>query len=146
MSADLTNQTPLDKNLEEVLSELTEETKKELFVALSETKLSSFSGPIPHPEILKGYKDVDPSFPERIISMAEREQKSRIALAEKREEESQRIARRGQIFGGILAMLIIISCVLLVLFGAHTVAIAIGTTTIIAISAIFVLQTLPSRR
>ncbi|WP_343353257.1 hypothetical protein V3I05_07940 [Helicobacter mastomyrinus] len=32
---------------------------------------ASFEGPIPPPQILSGYKDIDSSFPDRILKMAE---------------------------------------------------------------------------
>ncbi len=36
-----------------------------------------FEGPIPPPQILKGYKDIDDSFPDRILKMAEKDLQTR---------------------------------------------------------------------
>lgn len=41
---------------------------------------SFFQGPLPPPEDLQKFKEVDPSFPERIIAMAERQAGHRQAL------------------------------------------------------------------
>ena len=53
----------------------TEEAKGFGIKSIEIAKLSI--GPIPPPEILKGYKEIDPSFPERIFKMAEKEQRFR---------------------------------------------------------------------
>lgn len=50
-------------------------------VVVSATHVSqstlSYSGPIPHPDMLAAYKDTQADFPERIFAMAEREQAHR---------------------------------------------------------------------
>lgn len=52
---------------------LLEEVEKFAIVETMETVHHSeqFQGPIPHPEHMQQYKDIDPAFPNRIISMAE---------------------------------------------------------------------------
>lgn len=44
---------------------------------------STYSGPLPAPEDFKAYKEVLADAPERIIAMAERQQKHRIDLENK---------------------------------------------------------------
>jgi len=46
-----------------------EENKTATMLVHSEQKYHS--GPIPSPEILRGYQSIDSSFPERIMKMAE---------------------------------------------------------------------------
>ena len=36
------------------------------------------SGPLPHPDVLRGYAEINPSFPERIMKMAEENNKASI--------------------------------------------------------------------
>lgn len=48
---------------------------KEILVRMA--RRQEFSGPIPHPSILDGYGKINSSFPERIVKMAEEEQKHR---------------------------------------------------------------------
>jgi uncharacterized membrane protein len=45
--------------------------------------VATFSGPIPAPEDLARYGQLDPSFPERIFTMAERNQEHRLAMESK---------------------------------------------------------------
>jgi uncharacterized membrane protein len=45
--------------------------KKENNSGILIEKSALFSGPLPPPEVLKGYGDVDPQYPERIFKMAE---------------------------------------------------------------------------
>ncbi len=42
--------------------------------AIQITQAKVHIGPIPDPETLERYRDIDPSFPERIVRMAEKEQ------------------------------------------------------------------------
>ncbi|MFW5635662.1 MAG: DUF2335 domain-containing protein [Thermodesulfobacteriota bacterium] len=42
-----------------------------------------YSGPIPAPEALRQYGDINPDFPDRIIQMAEKEMKHRHRMEEK---------------------------------------------------------------
>lgn len=45
-------------------------------VALYQEKQVVFEGAIPHPDILKGYGEIDKSYPERIIKLAENHAKT----------------------------------------------------------------------
>ena len=45
-------------------------------VALYKEKQVVFEGAIPHPDILKGYGEIDKSYPERIIKLAENHAKT----------------------------------------------------------------------
>ena len=44
----------------------------ELASTIAQKLTVTHSGPLPLPEILDGYKKIDPSFPERIVLMAEK--------------------------------------------------------------------------
>lgn len=88
---------------------------------------AAFSGPLPHPAILRGYEDACPGAADRIIAMAERQGEHRrsmestameIAHEEMRREFQE--ARNGQICGVIVTLAFIIAGVLVLLKG-HTV-------------------------
>lgn len=66
-----------------------------------------FSGPLPPSEELKAYAEISPQFPERIFSMAEKEQDHRHDLEKRRTGAQIWITGSGQIFGFVLALLII---------------------------------------
>jgi uncharacterized membrane protein len=57
------------------------------------------SGPLPPPETLEKYKAVDPSLPERIMAMAERQSSHRQAMEKKLVEGQVRSQTLGQVFG-----------------------------------------------
>lgn len=90
------------------------------------------SGPIPHPRLLREYNKLIPGAAERIMSMAEKQQDSRIS-AEKETREAKfkiameeiKIKRNGQAIA-LLVILIIFGLVCLFTFTGHeTIAIII---------------------
>lgn len=48
--------------------------QKGLQIKVTNTHVEAFSGPFPHPGTLEGYKNIDPSLPDKIIKMAIDEQ------------------------------------------------------------------------
>jgi uncharacterized membrane protein len=70
------------------------ETGQNILHAIVEQK---FSGPIPHPDILAGYEKIVPGAAERIIQMAESEQKHRHCLENTALQADISEAKRGQI-------------------------------------------------
>lgn len=99
------DQLSIDIVPEEILEGLPEEKQKEITVFAAE----HFSGPLPHPKILDGYKKVLPDAPERIISMAEKQQDHRINMEERLITGDIKRADLGIIFGFILYLLLFIS-------------------------------------
>lgn len=87
---------------EEILEGLTEEKRKEMTIFFAE----QFSGPLPHPKIMADYKKVLPDAPERIFSMAERQQDHRINMEESLIKGDIKRADLGLIFGFILFLLL----------------------------------------
>lgn len=87
---------------EEILEGLTEEKRKEITIFAAE----HFSGPLPHPKIMADYKKVLPDAPERIFSMAERQQDHRINMEESLIKGDIKRADLGLIFGFILFLLL----------------------------------------
>lgn len=75
---------------------------------------AEFSGPLPHPEILKQYEQIQVGLAERIIAQAEREAVHRHELEKKAmdsqiadEKAGRREARLGQVFGLIIGIVTI---------------------------------------
>lgn len=69
---------------------------------------SSFSGPIPPPEIIRGYDEVVPGAAERIISMAERQSEHR----QKMEEIMIRAESRDGLLGICFAFALGLGCII----------------------------------
>ena len=108
----------LEDAIEPVISssQLSNEQKVEkvghLVARMIAVSQESFSGPMPHPDILRGYKELIPDAPERILQMAEQEQKHRIDVEKQMLEqnnknivESAKANKRSQIIAFILAFI-----------------------------------------
>jgi uncharacterized membrane protein len=114
-------------------------------VALAQTTEVSFSGPLPPPDALAGYGRIDPTFPERIVRLAEEEAQHRrrsetVALdAEANDARAARVERRiGQVLGFVLAVLFLIAGVWLTLAGHPTVGAVVLGTTMVSLVTVFV--------
>jgi uncharacterized membrane protein len=57
-----------------------------------------YSGPIPHPDILKKFGDIDPSFPERIMKMTEDNNKADVIMRNRFSLAGLAVPLAGQIF------------------------------------------------
>lgn len=64
---------------------------------------TSFSGPLPHPEILAGYQSISPDFPKLLAEIAKDEQVQRHRAKERRHWQNERFFWGGQI-SGLLAL------------------------------------------
>ena len=103
------------------------------------------SGPIPPPQILKGYGDVDPTFPQRILKMAEDEQSHRHDM-ERQTLDAQRDdlkrdrmeARLGQVFALIIGLAAIVGGVVASTMGAQWTGSIIGGGGVIGLGAVFI--------
>lgn len=125
----------------EILESIPEEEKRDKARRiLCRIERSSFSGPIPHPELLRGYDSVVAGSADRILKMAENQQAHRINIEKTIVNSKTNESIRGQTWGGILVLLLIAATVILGLFGHDILAGTIGTTTILGIGTIFVLN------
>ena len=141
----------LGEAIEPVISstQLSNEEKVEkvghLVAGMIAVSQESFSGPMPHPDILKGYKELIPNAPERILQMAEQEQRHRIEVENKMLEqnnrniiESAKANKRSQIIAFILAFVLIASGVALTILGHAIVGGTTFGTTIVGVVAVFI--------
>jgi len=132
----------LAKNHEEVLSEMEKfvcdpeiinnPEKKEKVLKKIELMFSSFSGPLPPPEILKKYGDLIPNAPERILKMAENQSSHRMDIEKTLVKGNSRRENRGLFFAFILGMTTIILGFVLSMYDKG----AAGITTMLAPLAI----------
>jgi len=85
------------------LQELPDKDKEQIFA-----KLEMYSGPIPHPSILKGYEELDPGAAKLIIENGVQESEHRRLL------ETTRQKRRGRMAWIVLISLIAVTVMLLI--------------------------------
>ena len=72
---------------------LEQQLKKELYV-----------GPLPHPDILKGFKEIDEDFPNRILSMTEKYVEANVYEQKKRAWRNFIVPILGQVFTFLLGI------------------------------------------
>ena len=107
-------------------------------VVIQAIRQESFSGPIPHPELLRKYEDVKPGFAERIVSMAERQLDHRINCEDKVVDGSVSESKRGQNYGLIVALMFLAGAVFLGYNGHDWLAGVLGGGTLVALVTVFV--------
>ncbi len=99
---------------------------------------SSFSGPVPHPDILLGYNEIVPDAAERILRMAEQdaEHQRNIEMTALKAAASE--TKRGQIFGLLIGLSALIVSGAAAYLGQTEVAMMIGGTTVVGLVTVFV--------
>lgn len=111
-------------------------------VAHSRTEL--FSGPIPHPDILKGYNELVPDAAERILKAFEKQSEHRECIEKETNKANINLAWAntveryvGLIFGFIIACIILYLIYILAINGNDTVAGILASATIAAVVGLF---------
>lgn len=125
----------INPQVAEVLKELPE-AKRELVIQA--IRQESFSGPIPHPELLKGYESIQQGFAERIVRMAEKQQDHRSECENKVVEGAITEAKRGQNYALIISLFFGVASVALGLLGHDWLAGVLGGGTLVSLVTIFV--------
>ena len=93
--------------------------------------VSSYSGPIPHPDILRGLGEVDPSFPERVMKMAEGHARTEDSVQLKITSTNTASIILGQVFSFLFGIGGIGACVYLALRGSVGGAVVSGIAVIV---------------
>ena len=72
-----------------------------------------YQGPLPDPEMLEKYKNADPSFPERIVKMAEKHNAADVGIKKSFSFSSTVIPIMGQVFTFLLGAGSLFTCIYL---------------------------------
>lgn len=127
---------PEDKQLREIIESVPESERDKVIQAIMVVR-ESFSGPIPHPSILKGYEQIVPGSADRIITMAETQQEHRMELEKMAVSGQLSSNKRGQIFAFIVFFVCIGVGVLLAFLGMKTFAGTLITVTVVSLAGLF---------
>lgn len=100
--------------------------------------LQQFSGPLPPPEILEKYNNIEPGFANRIMRMAESQSQHRQAMERLIIESRTRYEGRAQILATIIALLLGGGCVWLISIGKSVEGVAAIIAELAAIAAVFI--------
>ena len=107
-------------------------------IAQFQTLSRSFSGPLPHPEILKGYNDIDPGLVERVFQMAEADGRHERKMEWEGLKRANREVHVGQILGFVLGAFVV-ACGTYAAVQGHTVSGSIiGSGGVVGIVAAFI--------
>jgi len=110
-------------------------------VVVHKQEVQAFSGPLPHPEILRQFEQVSPGAAERIIKMAEEQS------AHRRQLESQVIAsdiarsKWGQILGFVIAIFGLVVSMVIAVYGNAIAGAVLGGSTIVSLVGAFMYGT-----
>ena len=96
------------------------------------------SGPLPAPDVLRGYDDILPGAAERIIRMAEKEQADIHEAGLLALRETAAGNRRGQVIGGIVALAALGTAAFLGYHEHSAAAGIVGGTTVVGLVTVFV--------
>lgn len=106
-------------------------------VALSVKR--SWSGPLPPPDILKGYNECFDGGAKAIFDLTKNQSDHRMGMEKTVITEELKQSNTGQIFGFIIALAFLIASVVLIWNGHETAGTVIGTVDLCSLVAIFVL-------
>lgn len=120
--------------------------KNKKLVSVQNEKLSihqveSFSGPLPHPNILQRFNEVVPGAAERIIKMVEDQSRHRQELEKKVVESDIRLAKWGQVLGFVIAISGLVVSAVVSIFGNEIAGGIIGVGTLASLVGVFMYGT-----
>ena len=122
-----------------ILDAVPESKKEEVKEALMIIRSEMYSGPIPPPEALARYEEIQPGAADRILKMAEKQQEHRMALETKAIGGQVDQSKRGQLFGFILVFVCIAVAVFFaVYFGMTAFAVTFLCVTMVSVVGLFV--------
>jgi len=98
----------------------------------------TFSGPVPPPGLMAEYKTVDPDLPNRILTMAEQEQKHAHEMELSALTATVANETRGQIFAFVVSLIIIIGAVYLIGTGKQIAGTILAGSTLIGLAYLFI--------
>ena len=109
-------------------------------------RAASFSGPIPPPEMLRQYDEIQPGLAERIISMAEQQSAHRRILEKRVVSSNELRALIGQVMAFVIALFGIGSGVYLAMHDKPTEGLTAILGTLVGIVGVFVYGKMAQRK
>jgi uncharacterized membrane protein len=107
---------------------------------------SSFSGPLPPPDILRGYDQIVPGAAARILKMAEEQAQHRQNLERIVIEGGSKRANMGLWLGFILSMVVLALSAALIFNGYEIAGTVIGSIDLVSLVTVFVVGRIDQRR
>lgn len=98
----------------------------------------AYSGPLPPPSWLEHYAEIQSDFPERILSLTEREAAHRHEIQKNLADSSIKDTRRGQVFGLVVACVVLFVAALALILNHPWIAGILGGGTLVSLVGVFV--------
>jgi uncharacterized membrane protein len=117
--------------------QLKSDARKELLSKIG-VSVERFSGPLPPPEVLEKYNNIEPGFANRILRMAESQAQHRQHLEKTVVEGRTRAEGRAQILGTILALAIGAGAIFLVYTGHSVEGVVALVAELAALAGVFI--------
>lgn len=131
---------PLDNILNDLeISDAKKQEIKTALISVTYQRALSFSGPLPPPSTLGEYSKVVTNGAERIMKMAENQSAHRISIEKQVVSSQINQSSRGQWLGFIIGIVGLGLATLLAVIGHEMIAGIFGTTTIVGLTAVFVI-------
>ena len=106
-------------------------------IAVQQHKTEFFSGPLPHPDILKKFNEIVPGSAERIIKMTEEQSSHRRELERKVINSDISRSKWGQILGFIISIVGLGVSTIVSIYGSAITGGVIGAGTLVALVSVF---------
>jgi uncharacterized membrane protein len=106
---------------------------------------ASFSGPLPHPEVLRGYEELVPGAAERLLKMAEEQARHRQGLERIVVAGGSRRANIGMWLGFIISIVVLALSAALILKGHEVAGTVIGSVDLVSLATVFVVGRVDQR-
>jgi uncharacterized membrane protein len=106
----------------------------------------SWKGPLPPPEVLKGYNEAIPDGAESILKLAENQSQHRMKMEATVIPEDQRQSARGQVFAFIITIAFLVAATFLIFYGHDTAGTVLGGIDLVALVSVFIYGKTEQRR
>lgn len=123
----------------EKLQSSSNSTKKSQPEQTKELIAASYYGPIPPPNLLNDYRLIDPTFPDRIIKMAESEQAHRHKMDDQVIEKEYHERRRGQNYALCISIIFAVCSTAAIISGHPVAGSVLGGATLVSLVTVFIL-------
>lgn len=128
---------PEEQEIIDDLKKLNPEERKEVIARMKFSSMH-YSGPIPSPDLLKGFEEVCSGSADRIITMAEKQSEHRRNIENKVVDSQIRDSKRGMIFGFIISVVGIIGGLFLIAMDKGTAGLTLICGILIGLVTLFI--------
>lgn len=140
--------TPVPQLIDQVAPLLTplKPAERERVLNIVQTAVHQYQGPLPPPDMMRGYNAEIPDGANRIMALLEKQTDHRIAMENRVVDGRLRLSKVGQILGFLLALFFGGIALVFGLYGQPVLAGTVLTTTIIGLAVVFVLGREPGEK